>query len=158
MCQLCGCDQYIKQGKQAVLNRATEIVKELGLTTANVDDYEDTERIGRFIAPFGAADDEVYKTAVWTSKLHMGMGRLNQSERYQAHVRALRDIYSRLPAKGEPKHVVTIYHQLEQLCRELENDELVSLAPEIREAVLAVKRVHDNPEAKEKALKQRYNL
>ncbi len=158
MCQLCGCDQYIKQGKEAVLNRATEIVKELGLTAANVDDYENTEIIARFIAPFGAADDEVYETAVWTSKLHMSMSQLNQYKRNQVHVPALRDIYSRLPAKGDPKHVVTIYHQLEQFSRELENDELLSLSPEIREAVLAVKRVHEGLEAKDAILKQRYGL
>lgn len=158
MCQLCGCSQYLKQGKQAVLKRAAEITQELGLTAENADDYEAIEIISRLIAPFGAIDDEVYETAVWTSKLHLDMSQLGRYQRYEAHARALREIFSSLPAKGEPKHVITIYHQLEQLIRDLDNDDLASVDSESREAVLAVKRVHDGLEAKENTLKQRYNL
>jgi len=158
MCQLCGCSQYLKQGKKAVLKRAAEIARELGLTAENAVDYENTEIIAGIIAPFGAIDDDAYETAVWTSKLHMDMAQLGRYQRYEAHAHALRDIFSRLPAKGEPKQVVTIYHQLEQLSRELDNDDLAAVDSESREAVLAVKRVHEGLEAKVNALKQRYNL
>lgn len=158
MCQGCGCDQYTGTGKQAVLNRAVEIVKELGLTAQNLDDYENTELICDFIAPFGSQEDEVYQTAVWEADLHLGMPRLNHQERYKAHVRAFRDVFSRLPAQGDPKHIVTVYHQLEQMVHELDDADLASLDPRTRDALQTVKHVHVNLAAKAARLKQRYGL
>ncbi len=158
MCELCGCSQYIKQGKEAVRRRAVAIVKELGITAQNADDYEDTERISRLIAPFGASEDDVYPTAAWVSGLHMGLRQLDRAQRYQAHVRAFRDIFSRLPAQGEPKHIATTYHQLEQLNRELDDADITSLDPETKEALQAINHVHDDVEAKVARLKKRYSL
>ena len=158
MCELCGCSQYIKQGKEVVLRQAVAIVKELGLTAKNVDDYEDTEIISRLIAPFGSMEDDVYQTAVWVSNLHVGIRHLDWGERYQAHVRAFRDIFSRLPAQGEPKHIATTYHQLEQLSRELDDADLTSLDYETRETLQAVNHVHKGLEVKVVRLKQRYGL
>ncbi len=158
MCELCGCSQYIKQGNEAVLRRVMEIVKELDLTKKNVDDYEDTEIISRLIAPFGSKEDDVYPTAAWVSNLHVSMRRLDLAERYQAHVRAFRDIFSNLPAKGEPKHIATVYHQLEQLVREMDNADLAPLDPETKEVLQAVNHVHDGIGIKETGLKQRYGL
>ncbi|MBI4187088.1 MAG: hypothetical protein HY530_06265 [Chloroflexi bacterium] len=158
MCDLCGCKEYIRQGKQAVLRRAEEIVGELGVAAQNVDDFEDTELISQLIVPFGSRDDEVYQASSWVSSLHMGMKQVRHDERYQAHARAFRDIFSRLPVKGEPKHIATVYHQLEQLSRELDEAELASIAPGVREAVKAVKRVHDGVENKLTRLKLRYGL
>ncbi len=158
MCELCGCSQYMKQGKEAVLRRTVEIIKELGLTAQNVDDYEETEVISCLIAPFGSREDEAYQTAAWVSNLHMSMRQLDFAQRYQAHVRAFRDIFSRLPARGEPKHIVTTYHQMEQLSQELDDVDLASLAPETKEILQAVNRVHDGLEVKVARLKQRYGL
>ncbi len=158
MCQRCGCTEYIRQGKPAVLKRAVEIIRELGVTPANTEDYEEIESISRFIAPFGAVDDEVYETAAWMSSLHMDMSRLKRYESYQAHARAFRDVFSRLPAKGSPKHIATAYHQLEQLSRELSETDLAATGPETRETVRAVNRVHDGLAAREEKLKQRYGL
>lgn len=158
MCQGCGCDQYVGKGKEVVLNRAVEIVKELGLTVQNLDDYEDTELICDFIAPFGRQDDDVFKTAVWEANLHMSMPRLNRQERYKAHVQAFRDVFSRLPAKADPKHIVTVYHQLEQMVHELDEKDLASLDGETRDALRAVKRVHADLAAKAARLKEKYGL
>lgn len=158
MCELCGCNQYIKQGKEAVLRRTVEIVKELCLTIQNADDYEATEVISGLIAPFGSKEDDVYQTAAWVSNLHMGMSRLDRDKRYQAHVRAFRDIFSRLPVRGEPKHIATTYHQLEQLCRELDEADLASLETQTKEAIQAVNQVHEGLEVKVARLKQRYGL
>lgn len=158
MCQLCGCTEYIKQGNEAVLRRAVEIVSELSLTPDNVDDYEEIEIISRFIAPFGSVEDDVYQTAAWMGRLHLSQSGLGRSERYQAHVRAFRDIFSRLPAKGEAKHIATIYHQLEQLGRKLDDGDLTPVDPGIGKAIQAVNRVHDGLEAKEVKLRQRYGL
>lgn len=158
MCRLCGCSQYLKQGKEAVLRRAVEVVKELGLTAGNADDYEATEVISGLIAPFGSREDEVHGTAAWISDLHEGMPRSGRDERFQAHARAFRDIFARLPARGDPKHIATIYHQLEQLARELDEAALASLAPEAREAIQAVNQVHEGLGAKVARLKERYGL
>lgn len=158
MCQLCGCSQYTKEGKEAVLRRIVEIVKELCLTAQNADDYEATEVISGIIAPFGSKEDDVYQAAAWVSSLHMGMRRLDRDERYQAHVRAFSDIFSRLPVQGEPKHIATIYHQLEQLGRGLDEADLAALDSQTKEAVQAVNQVHDGLEVKVARLKQRYGL
>lgn len=158
MCELCGCNQYLKQGKKAVLRRTLEILNELCLTNQNADDYEATEIIAGIISPFGSKEDDVYPTAAWVSNLHMGMSRLDRDKRYQAHARAFRDIFSRLPAQGEPKHIATTYHQLEQLCRELDEADLASLEPPTQEAIRAVNQVHEGIEIKATRLKQRYGL
>ena len=158
MCQLCGCGQYIEQGKEAVIKRAVEIVNELGITARNADDYEDTEIISRLIAPFGSREDDVYQTAAWVSNLHMGMSRGDRSDRYQAHIRAFQDIFSRLPARGEPKHIATTYHQLEQLGHELDEADLASLDTKTRETLQAVNNIHGNLAGTIARLKQRYGL
>ena len=157
MCELCGCSQYITQGKEAVLRRTAEIVEELALTARNVDDYEDTETISGIIAPFDTReDDDVYQAAVWISGLHMAVPRWKEPS--DALARAFRDIFSRLPVQGEPKHIITIYHQLEQFVRELDDSDLVSLDPKTREAMQAMIHVHDDLEARVAGLKQRYGL
>ncbi len=132
-----------------------EIVKELGITARNADDYEDTEIISRLIVPFGSREDDIYQTAAWVSNLHMGR---SQGDRYQAHIRAFRDIFSRLPARGEPKDIATTYHQLEQLGHELDETDLASLDTKTRETLQAVNNIHVEREVKEERLKQRYGL
>ncbi len=156
MCELCGCNQYITQGKEAVLRRTTEIVKELALTAKNVDDYENTEIISGIIAPVDTRDDDVYQAAAWISGLHMAVPRWKEPS--NALARAFRDIFSRLPVQGESKHIVTIYHQLEQFVRELDDSDLASLDPKTREAMQAMVHVHDDLEAKVAGMKQRYGL
>ncbi len=156
MCELCGCSQYLAQGKEAVLKRTTEVVKELALTAGNANDYEDTEIIASIVAPLDTGDEDVYQAVVWISSLHMAVP--SWKEQSEAVVRAFRDIFSRLPVQGEPRHVVTIYHQLEQFIRELDDSDLASLDPETREAMQAMRHVHDDLEAKVAGMKQRYGL
>ena len=82
MCQLCGCSQYLEQGKETVLRRAVEIVEELELTAQNADDYEATEVISNLIAPFGSKEDDAYQTAAWISNLQLYRAqRLQESNR-----------------------------------------------------------------------------
>ena len=157
MCQRCGCQQFIKEGKEAILKRAVDIVKELRLSPANVDDYEITETISGIIAPFGLKEDEVYQAASWVSSLHDDNPRVRRGEQYQNHVRAFRDIFARLPVQGDPKHIATTYHQLEQLARELDDVAKASLDPEIREAIEAVNHVHDD-RTRAARVKKRYSL
>ncbi len=106
----------------------------------------------------GCREDEVYRTAVWEANLHLSMPRLNRQERYKAHVRAFQDIFSRLPAQGDPKHIVTVYHQLEQMVHELDEADLASLDGEVRDTLQAINGVHADLAAKAAGLKQRYGL
>ncbi len=158
MCQLCGCRQYIAQGKEAVLHRAAEIVNELQITAENLAGYEDTELISSLIAPFGSRTDDIYQTAAWISDLHAVPGLVNRNVRYGEYVRAFRDIFERLPVSGNPKDTATTYHQLEQLNKELDDASLASLAPSTKEALEALRKVHDDPEGRETRLKERYGL
>ena len=157
MCHRCGCQHFIKEGKETVLKQVVDIIKELRLTPTNVDDYEATETISGIIAPFGLKEDKVYQTASWVSSLHENQPQLKQKERYQAHMRAFQDIFARLPAQGDPKHIATTYHQLEQLARELDETVIASLDPEIQEAIQAVNHVHDDT-TRQARLVERYGL
>lgn len=157
MCQLCECTEYTKQGKGAVLRRVVEIVNDLGLTPENVDDYECTETISGVIAPFGGRQDEVYQIASWVSGLHEDNPQVRRGERYQKHVEAFRDIFARLPLQGDPKHIATTYHQLEQLARHLDKADMASLEPEFRKAIEAVNHVHED-RTRQSRLKERYGL
>ena len=158
MCQLCGCQEFIKKEKGAVLERVIKIVKELSLTPANVDTYEATETISDIIAPLCSREEEVYQTAAWIAKLHEDMPRSGREEKCQAHVQAFRDIFSHLPAQGDPKLIATTWHQLEQLARELDEVALASLDPTTRETIQAVNHVHDDMKAKRARLKEHYSL
>lgn len=157
MCQSCGCQQFIKAGQEAMVRRVTEIVAELQLTPANVDDYECTETISGSIAPFGIKEDEVYQVASWVSGLHDDNPQARRAEQYQKHVIAFRDIFARLPVQGDPKHIATIYHQLEQLARELNEPAKASLAPKIHQTIEAVNHVHDD-RTRAARVKERYSL
>ena len=106
------------------MRRAAEIVRELQITSGNVTHYEDTELISSLIAPFGSRTDEVYQTAAWVSDLHAAPGVINRNEQYQDYVRAFRDVFARLSVHDDPKHIATIYHQLEQLNKELDDASL----------------------------------
>lgn len=158
MCQLCGCTEFIKRGKGIIRERVVAIVRELELTPANVDDYEATETISGIIAPLCSREEEIYQTAAWVSKLHEDMPRGGREERCQAYARAFRDIFARLPARGNPKLIATSWHQLEQLTKELGEVDLAALNPEVRETIQAVSHVHDGMEAKRTRLKERYGL
>ena len=157
MCQRCGCEQFLKQGSEAILKRAVEIVKELGLSPSNVDDYECTETISGMIAPLGLREDEVFRTASWVSGLHEDNLQVRRGEQYQKYVEAFEDIFARLPSQGDPKHIATTYHQLEQLGRQLDAAALVSLEPEFREAIEAINHVHED-RTRQSRLKELYGL
>jgi hypothetical protein len=158
MCELCGCSHYILQGKDAVLGRASEIVKELKLIVRNLPDYENTELMSSIISPFGSRTDEVYKAAEWISDLHAFPGLVNINTRYEDYAEAFKDVFARLPAKGDPKEIATTYHQLEQLNKELEDADLDSLDVATQNTLRALRRVHDNPEEREDELRKRYGL
>lgn len=157
MCKRCGCQQFIKEGKEAILKRVVEIIGELKITPDNVDDYECAENIPGRIAPFGIRDDETYKAA--SEIIHItGSGRTpDRDKQYQTHVRAFQDVFLRLPVHRDPKHIATSWHQLEQLARELKETIKTSLDPELRQTIEAVNHVHDD-RTRAKRLNERYGL
>ena len=158
MCGLCGCQQFINRGSEAVLKRAVEIVQELGLTPENMDGFEDCEFICGLIAPrasLSSSAPEIWETAHWVRSLH---GEFYKGED-QAYAQAARDIFAQLPGEGNAKEVITTYHQLEQLHRHISEESLATLADaRVRDTILALRHIHDNPEKRRARIVERYKL
>lgn len=157
MCQPCGCSCYIEQGHKAVLSRVIAIINELGVTADNVQRFEDGERICGLIASklAGGEDDEVRQIAEWVRELH----KRNYADKSQAYAVAARDVFAKFPAKGAPQDIITTWHQLEQLCRELSEEDISSVEDAaVRDAFLAVRHVHDNLKERRIEFMKRYHL
>lgn len=157
MCEPCGCFPFIEQGRDAVLNRAVAIVKEMGVTAENVQRFEDGERICGLVASKLAAgdDEEIRQIAEWV----MGLHKRNYAKKSEAYAAAARDVFVRLPAKGPPKEIITTWHQLEQLCRELNEEDISSVGDgAVRDAIRAVKHVHDDLQQRRVDFIKRYRL
>lgn len=157
MCQQCGCLSWIEQGRRAVLNRAVAIIDEMGVSAKNVQRFEDGERICGLIASKLAAgdDEEVRQIAEWVMELH----KRNYAKKSEAYAAAARDVFAKLPAKGPPKDIITSWHQLEQLCRQLSEEDISSIGNgAIRDAIRAVKHVHDDLQQRRIEFTKRYHL
>ena len=157
MCQPCGCGPYIEQGHKAVLNRVIAIIKEMGVTAENAQRFEDGERICGLIASKLASgeDEEVRQIAEWVRNLH----KRNYADRSQAYAAVARDVFAKFPAKAAPKDIITTWHQLEQLCRELTEADIASVEDgAIRDAFLAVRHVHDDLKERRIEFMKRYHL
>lgn len=157
MCQPCGCGRYIEQGHKAVLNRAVAIIKELGVTAENAQSFEDGERICGLIASKLASgeDEEVREIAAWVRELH----KRNYADRSQSYAAAARDVFAKFPAKGAPRDTITTWHQLEQLCRELSDGDISFIEDAaIKDAIRAVKHVHDDLNERRIEFLKRYHL
>jgi hypothetical protein len=158
MCDLCGCKTYIDSGKQAVVNRAQEIIRRLDLTAENIELFEDCERILHDVFSYSfpsSEESEMLAVSRWTHSLHQQI----YTERFPKYIGAAKDVFARLPVSGDAKDIVTAYHQLEQLAKEIGDKELASIEDvSIRETIKAVWGVHDNNLAKKTRLKERYSL
>jgi hypothetical protein len=158
MCELCGCRAYIHSGKQSVMRRAHEIVRLLSLRPENVELFEDCERICHDVASYSFPSfegGEILETCRWVHRLHEPLYR----DRIPRYLAAAKDVFDKLPVKGDTRAAITDYHQLEQLLNEIGNEELASIADEnVRRTLKAVKVVHDNNLAKKTSLKAKYGL
>jgi len=158
MCDLCGCKTYLDSGKQAVVNRAQEIIRRLGLTAENIELYEDCERISHEVFSYSSPsteESEMLAVSKWAHSLHEPI----YKERFPKYIEAAKDVFARLPISGDAKGIVTAYHQLEQLAKEIGDRELASIKDtSIRETIRAVWGVHDNNLAKKTRLRERYGL
>jgi len=158
MCELCGCRTYLDSGKQSVMKRAQEIVKLLNLTRENVELFEDCERISHAVASYSFPsfeDGEILETCRWVHKLHEPLYR----DRIPRYLAAAKDVFDKLPVKGDARAAITDYHQLEQLLIEIGDEELASIADvNVRQTLKAVRVVHNNNLAKKTKLKEKYGL
>lgn len=161
MCE-CGCAEYVKHqsgGKQVVFDRAVEIVRKLGITAENLHLFEDGEYICGLLSPkIPPANDaaEVWDVVQTMHRLHERIHR----EEHQKGLAAAKDVFSKLPAKGPTRETMTLYHQLEQLQRELNDSDLDSLVsdPPLRATFHALRHVHDRSRERRAELSQQYNL
>ncbi|MDZ4342049.1 MAG: hypothetical protein U1E51_06375 [Candidatus Binatia bacterium] len=157
MCQPCGCGPYIEQGRKAVLNRVIAIIKEMGVTAENAQRFEDGERICGLIASKLASgeDEEVRQIAKWVMALH----KRTYAKKSEAYAAAARDVFAKFPAKGAARDIITTWHQLEQLCRELSEEDISSVEDAaVRDAFLAVRHVHDDLKERRIEFMKRYHL
>lgn len=158
MCDLCGCKTYIDSGKQAVVNRAQEIIRRLDLTAENIELFEDCERILHEVFSYSfpsSEESEMLAVSRWAHSLHQHI----HTERFPKYIGAAKDVFARLPVSGDAKDIVTAYHQLEQLAKEIGDKELAWIEDvSIRETIKALWGVHDNNLAKKTRLKERYGL
>ncbi|MBI2934435.1 MAG: hypothetical protein HYY29_02570 [Chloroflexi bacterium] len=157
MCRSCGCIEYINSGKMAVLDRATQIIQTLGVTPQNASVYEDGEYICGLVGPLAPISeaDEVWDIVKMMHHYHEGI--TGQSRK--AAVAAVRDVFAHFPARGTAKEILTMWHQLEQLQREISDAEIESLSDNtLREALHAMRHVHDRSEARKTELIAKYNL
>jgi len=148
--------KFIEQGHEAVLKRAIAIIREMGVSPENAQRFEDGERICYFlVSKLGSGEDEeVRRIAEWVAGLHR-----HYPERGQAYAKAARDIFGNLPAKGSAQEVITTWHQLEQLCRELDDGLLSSVKDAaVKDAIRAVQHIHDDNKQRRAELLQRYHL
>jgi hypothetical protein len=158
LCELCGCRTYVHSGRQSVTRRAHEIIRLLGLTPENVELFEDGERISHAVSAYSFPSfegDDTLETCRWVHRLHEPF----YKERIPRYLAAAKDVFGKLPVKGDVRAAITDYHQLEQLLDEIGDEELASITDEnVRQTLKAVRVVHDNNLAKTTSLKEKYGL
>lgn len=159
MCSVCDCQDYIKQGKEVTLRRVVELVQKLGVTSENTRLFEDGEYICGIVSPMIAVETtgaEVWDIVRWHNRAHE---RINEATN-RAALAAVQDVFHRIPSKNLPKkEAVMLWHQLEQLEREVRSEAVLStLDPSVRAALEAVSHVHDNSAARKHELEEQYQL
>lgn len=157
MCSVCGCEEYLTQGKQATLKRALELVQLLGVTEHNAQAFEDGEIICSIIGPKVSVTEmpEVYEVVSFLNRCHEHI----HQEVYRKGMLAAQNVFGKLPAKGEPREVLRLYHQLEQLSREISEKDLSLLADDnIRRALLTIQGIHGHSNLRRANLAELYGL
>ncbi|MBI2874798.1 MAG: hypothetical protein HYY09_06895 [Firmicutes bacterium] len=159
MCRECGCQVYLEGGRKTALARTVELVRELGVTPENARAFEDGETICGLIGPKLSVEDpevaEVREIVGFMNRCHAQI--LGDSHR--KGLAAARDVFSKLPAGGSPKEVLKLWHQLEQVSKDLSEEDLASLSdPGMREAIRAVQHIHNDIGRRKKELAQMYGL
>lgn len=162
MCEVCGCENYLKapkNRKEVVLDRAVDLIRQLGVTTENLSLFEDGEYICGLVGPSVSADPGAAEVWDTVQTIHRCHERLHAKERSKA-VEAVRDVFRRIPgASTRPKETITLYHQLEQLQREVTDSDLESLGdPVLGDIFRALRKVHDNSKQRKHELAQKYSL
>jgi len=141
-----------------VTKRAVEIVKTLDLTPTNLDLFEDCERISHEVVSYSSpsfSEGEILVICRWVESLHEPIYRTW----FPRYLNAARDVFGRLPMKGDVKGALTAYHQLEQLVNEIGDEELKVVGEDsVKQTITAVKHVHDENRVKRTKLRERYGL
>lgn len=161
MCEVCGCTKYVRQlteGKKVVVNRAVEIVQKLGLTAENTGLFEDGEYICGLLGPKVSLTPEAAEIWDVVQTVHRFHEGIHHEERKKA-LEAAKEVFGHLPTQGPVKETVSLYHQLEQLQRELTDADLDALDdPAMREVFRALRKVHNNSDQRKAELVQKYGL
>lgn len=157
MCS-CGCTQYLARDKESILQRVIEIITTLKVREKTADLYEDGECICGMLGtkiPLTQEGEDVWQVVKTVNSFHEEL----QSEKRKAALNAARDVFSRLPARGNSLTLLTLWQQLERLHREIPDKLIDALTDkEIASAIRVMRHVHDNGPRRREKLIERYNL
>lgn len=154
----CGCAQYLSQDKQSMLQRAIEIARALNLREENATLYEDGECICGMLGPeipLTQEGEDIWQVVKTVNSFHEDF----HAERRRSALNAARDVFNRFPVKGDAKHLLTLWQQLERLHREIPDQMIDNLDDKsLAAAIKAMRNIHDNGSQRKSKLIEHYNL
>jgi len=132
--------------EQKIIEKCKKMVEKIGISTGQVQTYEDCERISDILCDdiVKLIDDvELRDTIIKMRKLHVGI----RAEHAAPFIRKAKELYSKLPDR---KSVLT-YHELEQLLEKVDDAAIAREEPGMKDLLSAIKHVHDKGHAARKA-------
>jgi hypothetical protein len=121
------------------IKKATKIINEVRLTPQDVEAYERCEIISDLMDEDmlkQVDDEELRKILLKMRRMHMKVRRMN----YAAYIHTARELFEKIPNKN----YVLKYHELEQLSKEISEQDIKCIKDaNIRKTLKKVKHVHD---------------
>lgn len=133
--------------KNEIIRKCTKMVKKIGVSTEQVQVYEDCERISDMLCDdiVKVIDDAELRNTI------KRMRRLHAKIRVQyaaPFIGKAKDLFKKLP---NDKSVLT-YHEIEQLLEKVDDEEIIKIEePGMRALLDAIKHAHDKGHAERKA-------
>ena len=125
--------------EKAAVAKLIEIIEEIGLTPESVDAYEDCEIIADLMDESTIAkvnDAHLRSTLMEMRRLHADIRLMNQP----AYIDKAAELFGKIP---KCKHVLK-YHEAEQLCKSLGEQDLMGISdPVLRATLRSLSHVHD---------------
>jgi len=129
-----------EESEKPVVKAAAKIINELRLTPEEIEKYEECEIISDLMdeETLKSIDDEVLRKIILQMRtLHLEVRRMN----YAAYIEMAKSLFGKIPNRN----YVLKYHELEELSKKLNGDEIKKIREEnVRDTLLNIKHVHNN--------------
>ena len=122
-------------------DKVLRVIGEMDLKPSEIELLEDCEMVTNLI--IGQVlemmeDPEMRKDVLWLQEQHIKPNR----KRWTRIVELTESLWEKTGGGGRVKK----YHSIEELCREISDEDIRSIAdPEIRETVVKIRHIHDDP-------------